>query len=148
MVGGERSTQDDSKKGSARTLVSKLRLRALLQAAGRTSLSLTTSSPLLTDTLTQTFFSHQLFPCSQTADHTLSKFECIFRARLRRGGYFCYPRSAINSVAAYRCTGGGIDCIQHTRRSPCNWVNPKPICHRTYPRPYDPFHLPRLVRFC
>ena len=32
MVGGERSTQDDSIKGSARTLVSKLRLRALLQA--------------------------------------------------------------------------------------------------------------------
>src|ERR1039457_6731528 len=27
------------------------------------------------DTLTQTFFIHQLFPCSQTADHTLSKFD-------------------------------------------------------------------------
>jgi hypothetical protein len=47
MVGGERSTQDDSIKGSARTLVSKLRLRALLQATTRTHLSLTTSSPLL-----------------------------------------------------------------------------------------------------
>src|SRR5258708_181246 len=56
MVGGERSTQDDSIKGSARTLVSKLRPRALLQATARTHLSLTTSSPLLTYTLTQTFF--------------------------------------------------------------------------------------------
>jgi hypothetical protein len=27
------------------------------------------------DTLTQTFFIHQLFPCSQTADHTFGKFE-------------------------------------------------------------------------
>src|SRR5260370_41618420 len=54
MVGGERSAQDDSIKGSARTLVSKLRLRALLQATARTHLSLTTSSPLLTDTFAQT----------------------------------------------------------------------------------------------
>src|ERR1700704_2300118 len=54
MVGGERSTQDDSIKGSARTLVSKLRLRALLQATARTHLSLTTSSPLLTNTFAQT----------------------------------------------------------------------------------------------
>jgi hypothetical protein len=75
MVGGERSAQDDSIKGSARTLVSKLRLRALLQATARTHLSLTTSSPLLTDTLTQTFFIHQLFPCSQTADHTFEQLQ-------------------------------------------------------------------------
>jgi hypothetical protein len=26
------------------------------------------------DTLTQTFVIHQLFPCSRTADHTLTKF--------------------------------------------------------------------------
>src|SRR3981081_4451511 len=70
MVGGERSTQDDSIKGSARTLVSKLRLRALLQATARTHLSLTTSSPLLTNTLTQTFLHSKLFPCIHTADHT------------------------------------------------------------------------------
>jgi len=56
MVGGERSTQNDSTKGSARTLVSKPCFRALLQAAGRKRLPLTEPSPLLTDTLTQTFF--------------------------------------------------------------------------------------------
>jgi hypothetical protein len=60
MVGGERSTQDDSIKGSARTLVSKLRLRALLQATARTHLSLTTSSPLLTNTFAQTCLSTKL----------------------------------------------------------------------------------------
>src|SRR5712664_2220603 len=34
------------------------------------------------DTLTQTFFIHQLFPCIQTADHTLSRWDfCLNRAR-------------------------------------------------------------------
>jgi len=34
----------------------------------------------LTDTLTQTFFIHKLFPCSQTADHT---FQALEQRRLR-----------------------------------------------------------------
>src|SRR4030081_3786740 len=81
MVGGERSTQDDSIKGSARTLVSKLRLRALLQATARTHLSLTTSSPLLTNTLTQTFLHSKLFSCIHTADHTFRQVRSIRRVK-------------------------------------------------------------------
>src|SRR6266576_3680859 len=47
--------------------------RCSKQRAG-TTLSLTTASPLLTDTLTQTFLHSKLFPCIHTADHTYGKF--------------------------------------------------------------------------
>jgi hypothetical protein len=47
--------------------------------------------------LTQTFFIHQLFPCSQTADHTLSKFE--FSAHASRADETLDTHPATNRVA-------------------------------------------------
>jgi hypothetical protein len=62
MVGGERSTQDDSIKGSARTLVSKLRLRALLQSNGKDTFVLDNIFALIDGYIDADFPSPSTFP--------------------------------------------------------------------------------------
>src|ERR1700737_2000583 len=53
------------------------------------------------DTLTQTFFIHQLFPCSQTADHT---FQQVHRAEPR------WPGELARKRTQYKRTPLGLGC--------------------------------------
>ena len=78
------------------------------------------------DTLTQTFFIHQLFPCSQTADHTFEKLrKPAFVPEYASGADDILTANSgditLYRVTAQLCTGwrhngetgGGIDCSQH-----------------------------------
>ena len=64
------------------------------------------------DTLTQTFFIRQLFPCSRAADHTLTKFEFPAHAF---GVDKIFDTLALRSIQWRHIVvlDGGIDCIQH-----------------------------------
>jgi hypothetical protein len=70
MVGGECSTEGDWTKGSVRALVSKPLAQSVASQQRRDLFALDNIFALIEDTFAQTFFLHQLFPCSQTADHT------------------------------------------------------------------------------